>query len=146
MIVSNEGEEFRLLYQTSIDDIRYSKQQQWNVIYLTLIAVGGIIAFCIRLRMEQKLSQDLHYFFVGVSIAIALLGASFIVRYQRDIERYRYTKNQFLITFSKKAQEIQRKEPEWYKRNKEFWADEFIWFILPFCALIAVAASMVIYC
>ena len=34
--------ERRLLYSTAIEDIRYSKQQQWRIIHLTLLAIAAL--------------------------------------------------------------------------------------------------------
>jgi len=139
MAKPNEGELLRLFYQVFIDDIRYSKKQQWNTIYLTLVALGAILALFLALPSKQILPQWVLQLFVAL---IAGLGVGYIGRFHKSMTEYRKEKKQLLDRFSsesKKAKEIAKKEPEGFF-GKDFW-----FFVVPFWMLIAVAAVLVAY-
>jgi len=141
MANSNKDEELRLLYQVSIDDIRFSKQQQWNTIYLTLIAIGAILALFLGLESNPVLKKvlcqrflpdflpwkniniSLRGFLAYSCIIIAGLGIFYICQYQKDLAAYRFNKRLLMANFtSKKAKRIVRKEP---KNGKTFGGSLF---------------------
>jgi len=91
---SNEDENMRLLYQVYIDDIRFSKQQQWNTLYLTLLAISGIIALSIYLPYKLGLTettelQHIKRFLTLICLLVSSLGILFLTNYYFDIKRYR---------------------------------------------------------
>lgn len=157
MANSNEDEEFRLLFQVFIDDIRYSKEQQWKIIYLTLVAIGAILALSLGLNSKQILSEQflpdflfgnyitisLRAFLAGICGFISFLGIMYIWIYHGDIDRYRCKKELLMKTFTKKAQKISEKEPKWYKCMKFFLKKDSLRFSIPFCILIAAAGGIV---
>lgn len=152
---NSNKEEDRMYFQVLIDDIRYSKQQQWNTIYLALVAIGAILG--IFLAVESKvnfLCQPLpivkitpRWFLTVICSFIAGLGIMYIGRYYRDIGNYRYKSRRILREkFSEYTRNIARedpdakKDPEWYKQQRrEFWL-----FFIPFLILIFVATVLVI--
>ena len=138
MANSNKGEELRLLYQDIIDNIRYSKQQQWNTVYLTLVAIGAILALVLGLYSKPFLYECLLLWLSIICYIIAGLGIYFIVNYQIDIAKYRYQKEEIIKTFSLKAQAIAQgpKLKEYFKW--EFFGKDVV-FVFLFCLLIFVA-------
>jgi hypothetical protein len=156
MANSKEEEECRMYFQILMDDIRYSKQQQWNTIYLTLIAIGAILG--VFLTVESKgycfaqplpiLKISLRSFLIGICIFILGLGIAYIWRYYVDIERYRY-KSRLILTnrFSDDTETIAEKEPEWFESKwykflrREY---DFVWFFILFSILILLATILVI--
>ena len=157
MANSKEEEEYRMYFQVLIDDIRYSKKQQWNTIYLTLIAIGAILGvFFAVVSKENFLFQCLpivkitpRWFLTVICIFIAGLGIMYIGRYYRDIGRYRYKtrcilREKFCEYTKNIADEDEKpdakKDPKWYKQQRrEFW----LFFIL-FSILIGLATLLVI--
>jgi hypothetical protein len=127
MANSREQEEYRMYFQILIDDIRFSKKQQWKTIYLTLVAIGAILG--IFLAVESKanfLCQHLPIVYITpksfltiICIIVAGVGIMYIGRYCWDIQRYRYLSMRILRTkFSKGLRNILNKDPDWYTLNK----------------------------
>jgi glucose-6-phosphate-specific signal transduction histidine kinase len=88
---SEEKATLRLLLENNFNDIRYTKQQQWHVLYLTLVAIAGITS----IAWGIKSSSD-HPFFIEslikVDWAIGIIGCIFIISYAFDWARYREEK------------------------------------------------------
>jgi len=139
---SKEDEELRLLYQTRIDDIRYSKQQQWNTVYLALIAIGGILALLLGLPLQQVLSQKLTIFLTAICIIVCLAGIGFIGVYQYSIARYRFVIEQITQTFTSKTKEVYGKEPKSCELLKRFFAKDLLLFLLVFWVTIILAGAV----
>lgn len=148
---SKEEEEYRMFFQILIDDIRYSKQQQWNTIYLTLIAIGAILGVFLAIQEKANcLSQSpsFRYFLIGVCVVISSSGILYIKKYYGDIGRYRYKSRLiFREKFSDRMWDIAKegpdakKDPEWYSQQR----CEFLWFVIPFSILIGLALILVIW-
>ena len=84
-----------LLLENTFNDIRYTKQQQWYLLYLTIIAIAGITS----LAFTIKLSHPCHCFkcfLILCDILISLIGGSFIVRYAFSLEKYRKEKKKLV--------------------------------------------------
>ena len=156
MANSKDEEEYRMYFQVLIDDIRFSKKQQWNTIYQTLVAIGAILG--VFLAVESKanfLCQSLpivkitpRCFLTIICVLIAALGIIYIGRFCVDIQRYRYKSRLiFREKFSDDMWDIAKedpdakKDPEWYKQQQ----CEFLWFVIPFSILIGLAVILVIW-
>ena len=136
---SKEHEEIRALYQIYIDEIRYTKQQQWNTVYLTLFAIAGILALSLGL---QILSQSLTIFLIAICIVIAVFGIFLIGHYQWSLARYRYKKDRIIGTFSHRAAEIVHKEPRCRELLDHFFAKELLPFLVLFWLAILLAGIL----
>jgi hypothetical protein len=139
-----------LAYKTLIDDIRYTKQQQWNTIYLTLIALAGIIT--LWFASEQTLYQNfLKWFLIITSFVITLLGIFYIRRYHHDLTKYRYRKNEIknLIWPSKDKKSTKTVReildgPSCDECRRLFYEEDFFSFVLPFWFVIILAEVLTI--
>ena len=82
----------RLLLENKFTDIRYTKQQQWHLLYLTLIAIAGITS------MALSTKPPLCYFglfLIAFEIIIGLLGCGFIIYYAYWLNIYRAEKSYY---------------------------------------------------
>lgn len=86
----NKDENARVLFQTYIDDIRFSKRQQWYVMYLTLLAIAGILSLSLKVLCDHTV---LGCLLTLLGLVIPVLGLYMIRQYNYDIERYRNRKN-----------------------------------------------------
>ncbi len=78
----------RLLLENKLHDIRYTKQQQWHALYLTVIAISGITALALNISE----SPCLAFFLIIVDCIIAGFGLFFIIYYAWWLGIYRDTK------------------------------------------------------
>jgi hypothetical protein len=84
----------RLLLENKFNDIRYTKQQQWHLLYLTLVAIAGItnIAFIITI-------PPCHGFAILLLIGdvlVGIMGCGFIIYYAYWLQIYRDEKSDFI--------------------------------------------------
>jgi uncharacterized membrane protein len=145
-----KAEELRMLFQVSIEDIRYTKRQQWNTIYLTLLAVGSVIALFLNLKSSDLLSQCslvasfLVWLLKSLVIIVPLLGIYFMRTYFLDLLKYRCKKDQYIKTFSKEARDIHNSESASYKDSicKHIERRDASIFTLIFCVVLALAGLL----
>jgi hypothetical protein len=78
----------RLELENNFNDIRYTKQQQWHLIYLTLIAIAGITSLALTID-KPSLSLLLIIF----EIFIGIIGGGFIIFYASSLKKYRDKKD-----------------------------------------------------
>jgi hypothetical protein len=104
--MTKKNEDLRLFYQIVIDDIRYSKQQQWNTIYLTLLAIAATISLFLGIETKPGFSQSLKWFLIIVCIFIALMGIIFIGIYQGSMAKYRCKKANILKKLSEEIKDL----------------------------------------
>lgn len=82
----------RLLLENNLNDIRYTKRQQWHLLYLTIIAISGITSLAFSIKLPPC-----HWFKIYLlleCIGIGIAGCFFIIRYAIDLENYRkYKRN-----------------------------------------------------
>ncbi len=84
----------RLLLENTFNDIRYTKQQQWHVLYLTLSAI--IVITTLALNIEPAPSACFAIWLLFVDIAIGIMGICFLYRYKKDLEKYRNEKEKHM--------------------------------------------------
>jgi hypothetical protein len=87
----NDKETTRLLLENKLHDIRYTKQQQWHILYLTIIAIAGITALALKIE-----SRCLSIFLIVADCLIALIGLFFTIYYAWWLGIYRVTKMDLL--------------------------------------------------
>jgi len=87
-----------LFYQTRISDIKFGKEQQWRVVYLTSIAISGIIAFW-KLIEEMNLP---HFRLICsiISLLTACFGVFFLWNFGKAIKNYRMAKDKLFELFN----------------------------------------------
>lgn len=82
----------RLLLENKFNDIRYTKQQQWHLLYLTLIAIGGVTSLALATK------PSLCYFgifLITFEVIIGVLGCGFIIYYAYWLNIYRNEKSYY---------------------------------------------------
>jgi hypothetical protein len=137
--MSKKDEELRLLYKISIDDIRYSKQQQWNTIYLTLLAIAATISLFLVLKNGLFISDSLKIFLISICIFIALVGIIFIAIYQSSMAKYRCKKNKLERNFSDEIKKL-----DYDCHFLKYYKKDFI-FVLLFWLLIILSLILAIW-
>jgi len=78
--------------ESSVEDIRFAKKQQWNTLYLTLIALAGVLSLFFA-GCPSKLPLFHTCWFRGVlslvCFSVFVLGIIFLCNYQKDFNKYR---------------------------------------------------------
>jgi hypothetical protein len=83
----------RLLLENKFNDIRYTKQQQWHLLYLTLIAIAGITSLAISIKPALCF---FGVFLVAFDAMIGIMGCGFIIYYAYWLNIYRNQKSSYL--------------------------------------------------
>jgi len=140
-----DKETIKLFFQVKLADIRYSKQQQWNTIYYTLITIGGIIGLIVSLESKGILSQCFfRYSLMLLCTFISVLGIVYIGIYQWAMARYRVQKDKFREALSEDDFEVEDNECSTKEITKYFFKPDFWYFVIPFW-LIILSAGMIGY-
>ena len=134
-------EDARTIYANLTEDIRFTKRQQWLVVYYCLILLGAILylrkEFCIPKTYEINLMLSI------ISVLIGFLGCCAIFKFQNSLAEYRkktilLIKNELLdhkfidlniLTI------IEKQEKTTYKYGE---------YTIPFCLTILLAVGFVI--
>lgn len=91
-MTDEEKANLKLLLNNKLNDIRYTKQQQWHLLYLTLIAIGGITSLALS---TKPLLCYFGFFLIAFVIIIGVLGSFFIIYYAVWLSTYRDEKNYY---------------------------------------------------
>jgi hypothetical protein len=141
-----KNDEIRVLFETYIADIRYTKQQQWNTIYLTLIALAAIASLVIafpRLPCLFRISLTAACPFIGA------LGICYIWNYHKDLSRYRTIKDyildekKFRVTLTEVVKKSECWRPKWKYIERDFF--EFVGLFSILIVLATTIAMMVLW-
>ncbi|MCP3681319.1 MAG: hypothetical protein GY861_01390 [bacterium] len=98
----DSGEEFRMQFQISVDDIRYFKDQQWKVAYYTFLLLGLMLALSdIIADADNKLTGSEQDFMTAFAAIITTLGVLIICWLEYSLHTARITKDKMLKRFSK---------------------------------------------
>lgn len=89
----DEKTNLRLLLENKFNDIRYSKQQQWHLLYLTLVAIAGVTSLAFNIAPS---SYCFGIFLLIGDVLIAIMGCGFIIYYAYWLNIYRNEKRDFL--------------------------------------------------
>lgn len=79
-------EDLHLVFQTSLDDIRFAKRQQWRITYYSIILMGTIEYF------SQKFNLFLFSYSISSSTIIFLIMTAAVLAFikcESDISKYR---------------------------------------------------------
>lgn len=150
----NIRDDVRLKFSTYIDDIRYQKGQQWKIIYLTLLALGGIISLAIAMKDILSDSSNFTYLLYVITFFITLLGLFYIVHYHKAMIRSRKGKDAIQKNYLNRSLNNQKplkpedsgymnysERPKCYEYcTKEVWS-----FVLPFCGLIFLTSILAFF-
>lgn len=88
----NQSEREQIRLKELFNDLRYSKQQQWNTVYLTVVLIGGIISFITTKAKDYELGIRLGWVAVVVAVAAVIL----LINCACDICKYRKDKDTLL--------------------------------------------------
>jgi hypothetical protein len=72
-------------YQILIEDVRYAKSQQWRLCYYILLLLGAVFGLS---RVFGQKSEIIIVLFI-ISVILAIAGTHFLLKFQRDLKRYR---------------------------------------------------------
>lgn len=140
-----DKETIRVFFQVKIEDIRYSKQQQWNTIYYTLITIGGIIGLVLSLKSTQVLTQCFRNSLMLLCSIISLLGIVYIGIYQWAMAKYRFQKDRFIKALSEDNPEVEDRAGSSGEILKYFFKLDFLYFVMPFWFVILSAGIIGYY-
>jgi hypothetical protein len=99
----NENEELRLLFQINIEELRYCKMQQWHTLYVTLLAIGGLISLVLALKSP---TFGLKEFLIIICWSVSVIGIVFVFVYYYSIKDFRSTKLKIINKFSSETKKI----------------------------------------
>jgi hypothetical protein len=134
-------EEINNVYNKSLEDIQFLKQQQWKVVYYCLLLFSAV--FYLNLTAVEGSLPKGNYepFMLIVSILICFFGLYFLIDTQFALKKYRervetIRKNYF-------QEETKKLFGKKIEGNDSFWND---WeYFLSFCASILFAFGFIFY-
>ena len=134
-----KDEELRLLYRLTVDDIRYAKRLQWNLVYYCLLLLGGILGIYKYISSSLEVSLVTKIILLVFSILVSLLGSIYIGDAQNSLVKYRERLIGIRSYFSTEVEKILGPPPKSYTT---FWRNFGI-YIIPFWLIIIVACFLV---
>ena len=85
-IINDETrQDLHLSYTTSVEDIRFAKQQQWRLTYYALLLMIGIF----YLRSNNELDLIWHIALALITVGIAVSAVLLIIEIEKDLHGYR---------------------------------------------------------
>jgi len=84
-----ELEDFRMRYRVLIDDIRFSKTQQWRVAYYIIALFFGIAGLRNFFNDSIPLCYWQRKFLIILPWVLSFAGAAILLRFQRSMQGYR---------------------------------------------------------
>ena len=134
-----KDKELRLLYSLTIDDIRYAKRLQWNLVYYSLLTLGGILAIYKYISSSLEVSHLMKIILLLISITVSSLGIIYIGNLQKSLAKYRERLISIRSYFSTEVEKILGPPPKSYTT---FWRN-FGGYIIPFWLIIVGACFLV---
>lgn len=130
--------EKEILYNDMINAIRYSKRQQWNSIYLTMLSLAGIISLHLSVGKEIP-CKCFDYLLLIICVIVGVLGIIFISRYYCDIKRYRSIKEEVVKQFTNEFGALLK-----MGSSKTHHNNDLSFFVFSFSVLIGLAMCVVL--
>jgi hypothetical protein len=96
-----EAQELRLLFTSCTEALEFSKKQQWHTLYITLVALGGLLTVAERYDLCPR-----EYHFVWWCWTICVIGLIFMFTYLYSIMKSRGQKLKISEKFSDEARSI----------------------------------------
>ncbi len=93
-MTDDDNSSLRLLLENKFNDIRYTKQQQWHLLYLTLIAIAGITSLALSVELPPC-HRFIIFLLIG-DILVGIIGCGFIIYYAYYLDIYREEKRDFI--------------------------------------------------
>lgn len=94
-------------YQILIEDARYAKNQQWRLCYYVLLLLVAVIGLSRALGQKPEVTTILF----TTSVILAIAGTYFLLKFQKDLRRYRQTIGNVRDKFPEDLQELVRYKP-----------------------------------
>ncbi len=94
-------------YQILIDDVKYTKNRQWQISYYTMILLAAAI-IGLSTALNQKPIQIILFIISGL---LAAVGTYILVRFQKDLRRYRENITKVRLRFPGGLKEIASYKP-----------------------------------
>lgn len=91
---NDDKSSLRLLLENKFNDIRYTKQQQWHLLYLTLIAIAGITSLVFSIELPP--CHGFRIFLLIGDVLVGIMGCGFIIYYAHWLKIYRNEKRDFI--------------------------------------------------
>ncbi len=148
--------DFRMEYQSAVNDIEHVKSRQWAITYYLLLLLAAIIGFSKAMDLSQ---QGLFYWgkwvLSVIAILIAYIGGWFLLKFQGALGRYRtHLTNDIVPNLSKEFQEyyeeVMKKryngDPTWKEKHLSGKEKETKIHTLVFSLMLWVSAFFVIWC
>ncbi len=110
-------------YQILIEDVRYVKNQQWRLCYYTLLLLVAVIGLWGALGQMPKVRVILF----TTSVILAIVGTYFLLKFQKDLRRYRQTIGNVRDKFPDDLQELVRYKPA--EKDSTYYTD-FLCFLI----------------
>ncbi len=92
-MLDDKKRNLRILLENKFNDIRYTKQQQWHLLYLTLVAIAGITSLALSIKPSLRF---LGVFLIAFDVMLGIMGCGFIIYYAYWLNIYRSEKSHYL--------------------------------------------------
>lgn len=126
-----EATKQKMLYKILIDDIRNTKQLIWNNLYLTVIAVGGIISVykIMPACNIEKCLVSITILIIFILVMIGAIGIISITVHYFSIEHYRELKNNLQVDLGLEGL-LQNARFKQVEKCRKFFGGKFFLYIV----------------
>jgi len=142
IFLGKERADLRMLYQTSVDDIKYAKSRQWATTYYVLLTFAAIIGFYTLIKPECAHACWIQYLTYSLLVllpafAINVLGMYHVMDTQKYLCLYRMRLTAISEAFEKIAKSVFDIRFEEEREQKHYYGYDrfFISLVLPFIIL-----------
>jgi len=123
------GEELRLLYQNTMEEIRFIKRQQWAITNYGLLLLATVAAFYELITDSGSISCGKKSILFAISIGIAVLGTIYQCKFQSSLKYFRNRENKIREKFTKAFRDMIGENPSEYASFSYYLAVIFIPFV-----------------
>ena len=131
-----EAAEFRLLYQTTADDIKYVRRQQWAITCYALLLIAAIVGFHDILFHPGLVEKSILVF---LAFVIGIAGTLYLISLQKTLSKYRGKLMKITDHFSGVARETLLESLPDYNSFRCY----FLTIVLPFILVMFIAVCFV---
>jgi hypothetical protein len=134
--LEREAAEFRLLYRTTADDIKYVRRQQWAITCYVLLLMAAVVGFHDILFHPGPVEK---FILVTIAFLVAIAGTLYIVTLQETLSKYRSRLMIITDHFSEACRETVSESETDFTSFRYY----FLTIILPFIVVMFIGAVFV---
>jgi hypothetical protein len=137
--MSKKEDEILMIYQVTVDDIRYSKTQQWLILFYSLLLIAGVFSLISTIYGSFSCILITHKIFFTVILALIPIIAGLIYyNYICDQNKYRKRIRKVRNTFEEESKNILGELPKKYGKSSYFLKLHILFGLIVFLASIII--------